>query len=427
MNYARCSLLFAAFVLLLLPAGVRADETDNETEVRVAVPQPSELALERYRSGNIVWVVNQVWGLLIPGLFLVTSLSARLRTWAERIGRRWYFVICLYFLMFVVLNYLIDWPLNYYEEFLRPHAYGLSNQTFGRWLAHSFKSLGVNIVAGCLFLWVPYLLMRKSPRRWWLYTGLLLLPFAFIVAVVMPVVIDPLFNDFHPMADKDLEKKILALAERAGIEGSRVFVVDKSKDTKQVNAYVTGLGGTKRIVLWDTLLHRLDEQEILFIVGHEMGHYVLHHVIQGTLVAVALGFLGLWLLDRGARWVLAASGGRMGFDRLDDIASLPLLLLGVNLLYLILAPLGLVFSRHCEHEADRFGLEITENNQAAARSFVDLQRENLGVPWPGLFYKVWRGSHPSLGERIEFCNDYRPWANGEPLKYDRFFKKPPSP
>jgi Zn-dependent protease with chaperone function len=388
----------------------------------VQVPPPSEQALSYYHSGNVLWLINTAWGFLIPCLFLFTGLSAGIRTWAQRVGKKWFFTIGLYFLVFWIFLYVIDWPLNYYEGFLRQRAYGLSNQTFGKWLGDSLKTLLIGLVAGFLFLWIPYLLLDRSPRRWWLYTGLLSLPFLFLVVLITPIWIEPLFNDFGPMKNKELEAKILALAERAGIEGGRVYEVDKRVDTNAVNAYVTGFLGTKRIVLWDTLLAKLTDPQILFVMGHEMGHYVLHHVVQGIVFAVLLILVTLWAVQATAGWLLRRYRARWGFDRLADIASLPLILLLVNVFALVVVPVGLAFSRHLEHEADRFGLEITEDNHAAAMSFVRLQVENLAVPRPGWLYCLWRCSHPTLGERVDFCNTYRPWENGEPLKYGQLFR-----
>jgi Zn-dependent protease with chaperone function len=362
--------------------------------------------------------------MLIPCLFLFTGFSAWIRNWAQRIGRKWFFTVALYFLTVWILVYFIDWPLNYYEGFIRPHAYGLSNQTFSKWLGDSLKMLALGLAAGCLFLWVPYLLLDKSPRRWWLYTGLLAIPFLFLVMLIAPIWIEPLFNDFGPMKNKTLEAEILALADRAGIDGSRVYEVEKSVDTKAVNAYVTGLFGTKRIVLWDTLLAKLPDREILFIMGHEMGHYVLHHVVQGVLFGSVLVLGTLFAVHCTAGRLIRRYRTQWRFDRLGDIASLPLIVLLVNVFSLVVVPVGLAFSRHIEHEADRFGLEISQNNYAAAMSFVRLQAENLSIPRPGFLYYVWHCSHPPLGERIDFCNAYRPWEKGEPLKYGRLFRNP---
>ncbi len=411
-----------------------AQETSKERPVTVPagaqptgyveVPSPSERALHHYHSGNLLWLVNTAWGILIPCLFLFTGLSARVRKWAQRLGRNWFFTVALYFLILWILFYVIDWPLNYFEGYVRPHHYDLSNQSFGKWLGDSLKTLLLGLVAGCFFLRVPYLLLARSPRRWWLYTGLLTVPFMFFVLFITPIWIEPLFNQFGPMKDKALEAKILALAERAGIEGSRVFEVDKSVDTNAVNAYVNGFLDTKRIVLWDTLLHKLSDQEVLFVMGHEMGHFALHHLLQGVLFGSLLVLVTLFAVQCTAGRLIRRYRLRWGFDRLADVASLPLIVLLVNVFSLAVFPVGLTFSRHIEHEADRFGLEITRDNQAAAWGFVHLQAENLGVPRPGLLYCLWRCSHPSLGERIDFCNEYRPWEKGEPLIYGSLFRDP---
>jgi STE24 endopeptidase len=250
-----------------------------------------------------------------------------------------------------------------------------------------------------------------------LWTGLLACPFLIVGMLIQPVFIDPLFNKFGPMKDQSLEAEILSLAGRAGIAGSRVYEVEKSVDTKTVNAYVTGFLSSKRIVLWDTLLQKLDRRETLFVMGHEMGHYVLGHVYQGILIGTLLILFGLWVVHRTAGGLIARFGGRFGFTELSDIASLPLLLLLLSLVSLALSPAMLALSRYAEHESDRFGLELTRDNHAAATAFVKLQQENLSNPRPGLLYKLWRSSHPPLGERIDFCNEYRPWENGEGLVY----------
>jgi Zn-dependent protease with chaperone function len=225
------------------------------------------------------------------------------------------------------------------------------------------------------------------------------------------------------MKDKALEQKILNLAETAGIEGSRVFEVEKSVDTKAVNAYVTGFAGSKRIVLWDTIIAKLKEQELLFVMGHEMGHYKMGHVYQMIGLAVAMVFLGMFTVHRTSGWFIRKWKHRFGFDRMGDIASYPLLILLFSLAAFILQPGMMAFSRHNERAADKFGLEITRDNVAAASAFVKLQHENLGNPHPGPLYTFFRASHPPIGDRVEFINSYRPWSTGEPLQYEHYFKR----
>lgn len=393
----------------------------EEDPLPVAVPEPNEKAMSYYRSGNVLWFVNLFWGLLIPALFLFTGFSARIRDWAQKLGRKWFFVIGIYFIIFSTINFVIDFPLSYYQGFVREHAYELSNQTFGKWFGDSLKGLMVFSIIGVLFLWIPYILLKKSPQRWWLYTGLLATPFLFFFMLIRPIWIDPLLNDFGPMKDNALEARILALAEKAGIEGSRVYEVNKSVDTKAVNAYVTGFMNTKRIVLWDTIIAKLNEKELLFVMGHEMGHYVLGHVIKLILFFSALIMLSLYLIYRTAGGLIDKFKDRFGFDQLSDVASLPLIALLFSLFFFFITPIALTFTRYQEHESDRFGLEITQENHQAATAFVKLQQENLVNPRPGTLYKLWRSSHPTLGDRIDFCNEYQPWEKGEPLKYGERF------
>jgi Zn-dependent protease with chaperone function len=390
----------------------------------VAVPEPTEKAIRYYRSGNVVWVVDTLLGLLVPALFLFTGFSARIRDLARRVGRKWLFTVAVYFVLFSLASWVLTLPWSYYTEFVRQHAYGLSNQTLGKWASDTVKGLLVGLVAGVLFVWVPFLLLKKSPRRWWLYTALAAVPFIVLMLLVAPVWIDPLFNEFGPMKNQALETDILALADRAGIEGGRVFEVNKSVDTKAVNAYVSGFGETKRIVLWDTILARLDRREVLFVMGHEMGHYVLGHVPKTIGVASLVILVTLYLAHRTAGWFISRFRSRFGFDALADVAALPLLLLLSNGFSLVVTPALMAHSRHQEQQSDRFGLEITRDNHAAATAFVKLQAENLGNPRPGLLYKLWRSSHPPLGERIDFCNSYRPWETGAPPEYEHLFRGP---
>src|SRR5215469_5663215 len=273
-------------------AGPTAPRADSRDEGFVPVPEPDAKAMRYYRSGNVLWVVSTIWGFLVPALILFTGLSGRLRSWAQRLGRRWVPTFVLYVAAFSVVSFVLELPLAYYAGFVREHAYGLSDQTAAKWWADAFKGLGVGIVGGVLTFWIPYLLIHLSPRRWWLYSGLATVPVLALFLLISPIWIEPLFNKFGPMKDKALETQILDLAGRARIAGARVFEVEKSVDTKTVNAYVAGLGRTKRIVLWDTLLAKLEPRETLFVMGHEMGHYVLGHVLRMLALLSAVVLLG---------------------------------------------------------------------------------------------------------------------------------------
>jgi STE24 endopeptidase len=399
-------------------AGATARRLSADT---VVVPPPSEQAIAYHRSGNVLWTVETTLGLLIPALLLFSGFSARIRTLARRGGRRWFATVVLYALLFTLVTALLTFPLAYYGGYLRQHEYGLSNQSFGRWIGEWLKGVGLGAIGMALVLWIPYLLLRRSPKLWWLYAGLAAIPIATLLLVITPTWVDPLFNEFGPMQDKALESRILTLAQRAGIERSRVYQVKKSADTKAVNAYVTGIGGTKRIVLWDTMPAELEPDEILFVTAHEMGHFVLHHTLAIILGTALLTTASLYGVHRLAGGLIRRFSRRFGFDQLSDVASFPLLVFLGSIVSLILTPAVLAFSRYLEHEADRFALEVTRDNRAAGMTFVRLQEENLTVPRPGPFYTLWRGSHPALGERVDFANRYRPWESGKALRYDHLF------
>jgi STE24 endopeptidase len=417
--------LLPALGLALLLAGPPAATDRPAPAARggpVAIPEPSEKASRYHRTGNWLWGLVQVWTLAVPAALLVTGTSARLRDLAWKVGRRWVVAVAIYAALYIALVALINLPLTYYLGFVRPHEYGLSDESFGHWLRDATVRLLVAMLMGALFLWVPYALLARSPRRWWLYTGLLAVPFSFGMVLVKPAWYDPLFNRFGPMEDKRLEARIVALAERAGVSGARVYQVDKSRETRTVNAYVTGFLGTKRIVLWDTTLARLAPEEVLCVMGHELGHYVLGHVVLGTSLSCVLTLAGLAFVHVVSGALIRHFRGRFGFDRPADVASLPLLFLLGHLFFLATTPLSYAVSRSMEHEADRFALEITRDNYGCASAFVKFQQDNLSYPSPHWLYKVWRATHPPMGERIAFCNAYRPWERGEPGRYEGYFR-----
>ena len=388
----------------------------------VAVPVPGEKAVRHYHVTIVVGVTAIIWSFLSPALFLFTGWSARIRFLAQRQGQNWYLTFALYALAFGLLFFLVNLPLNYYAGFVFPHHFDVTNQTFSRWLGNTLKSAAVVIVIGLAVGWIPFLIIKKTPRRWWLWLGLLVPLFLSAQMFIQPVLIDPLFHQFRPLPDKTLEAKILAQAARAGIAGSRIYVANLSLDTKLDNAYVTGLFGTRRIVFWDTMLKGFNDDELLFILGHEMGHYVLHHLIQLIAVASLLAFVSLYVAYRLTDPVMGRFKHRWGFDTPYDFAALPLFLLVIRLLVFVDLPAYMAFSRHIEHEADRFGLELTHRNHPAATAFVKMVQHGVYVYRPSPIIQFWYGSHPTPAERIEFFNQYRPWETGQPSKYQEYFQ-----
>ncbi|MFQ6009351.1 MAG: M48 family metallopeptidase [Candidatus Zixiibacteriota bacterium] len=217
-----------------------------------------------------------------------------------------------------------------------------------------------------------------------------------------------MFNKFEPLKDKQLETQILALANKAGIEGSDVFQVNASKQSTKINAYVTGLFGTKRIVLYDNLIDNFEYDEIKFVMGHEMGHYVMHHVWWALLVAIVFIAFALWMTNKTIHPVINRFRARFGFDHLSDIASLPLVMIYLTLITFVFQPVTNAASRFMERQADKYGMDITDvSGEAAAIAFDKLSVFNLSDPDPHWLIEFWFYDHPALKKRMEFVRGYR--------------------
>jgi Zn-dependent protease with chaperone function len=243
------------------------------------------------------------------------------------------------------------------------------------------------------------------------------LPLIVAGALLQPLVIDPLYNRFTPLRDQHLKERILDLAARAGIPGRNVYEVDKSAQTVKYNAYVSGFGPSQRIVLWDTMLRGMDEDEILFVMGHEMGHYRLGHIWKGIALYSALSFFFFFLVARVAGWAAARFGAHWGIRDLGDVAAIPLLAATMSLLAMVTQPVVNGFSRAIEHESDVFAVEVTRDNDAGARAFLKLGSQNRSNPEPSAFVTLFLYTHPPLIERIRFAQAYRPWVEGRANRY----------
>ena len=356
------------------------------------------------RHSNIrytLYFVGVAWHTLALLFLLRGGVSARLRDLAERTTPRPALQALLYYPLFSLAYLALSLPLSFYSGYLEPRQFGLSTQTLSGWATDVAKEWSISAAIGAPVLAVFFWTLRRSPRRWWLGCWLLSIPFLICMLLLGPILIDPLFNKFQPLRNVELRDRILALAHQAGIEHGRVFEVDASRRTKQVNAYVTGIGGSARIVLWDTLLQRLNEDEVLFVMAHEMGHYAEGHVLLG----LALSMLGtggtLLILDQGMRRLLARTGDSWGLRGKDDLASLPAwMLLGLVLSFLG-TPATCAVSRVMEERADAYALRLTHNGRIAASSFIKLSELNLSNPDPPAFIEFWMFSHPPLRKRIQ--------------------------
>lgn len=405
----------AAVVVATLSAQETKKEERKPEEKRFEVRVTDEMR-RHSRIGDTLYFAGTAWSFGVLALLLVSGLSRRMRDAAARITKRPFLMAMLYIALFTIAVGVLEFPLSYFAGFVVPHQFELTDQTFGSWMLDMLKGLGVGIAIGSVVGALALLGIRKV-RRWWVPLWLASVPFVILMVVVQPLVIDPLFNKYEPLQDEVLRRKLLDLASRAGIEGGRVYQVNKSKQTRTMNAYVTGIGPSNRIVMWDTLLAKMNHDEILGVMGHEMGHYVLKHIWKTLAFVLALSVIVFYVVYRAYEPGLRRWGSRWGLSegtQRGDPATLPWLLLVASAISFLLSPVISGYSRMHEHEADVFALEVTHLNEAFATAFVKMAEDSKRDPSPHPFIKFWRYTHPPIAERIPFALQYRPWERGEP-------------
>jgi STE24 endopeptidase len=401
--------------LLACLAGVLLASTLTHAELPVAVSEATADELARMRHGSIYWAAFRLLELAIPLLILFTGLGARLRGICESIsGRRRFCTVTLFVCAYLVLATLIALPFEFYAGYVQPHAAGQSDATLQNWLKGEAVPLFVRLVAASLLIWLPYRLIARSPRRWWLYCALALIPFAFLALVALPVWVAPLTTSYKPLDNRALATRIETLAARCGVTNTPTFV--GGNDTT-----VVGLGPTNRIVLQTNLAEVESPDQIEFTIGHELKHYVMGDNWKALAIIAAFLLIGFWLSDRVGRAAIRRFSPRWGFSELSDPASFPLIIFIFTFLWLAILPFFNLFARHVELEADRFGLELTHQNSAAAMIFVRDAQTALAPDW-GTFFLIFQATHPSIRVRIEFANNYKPWEHGEPLVYGKVCK-----
>jgi Zn-dependent protease with chaperone function len=405
-------------------AGVGApDATANPQapQTYTLSPQRARKATVYAESEHALYFLEFAYGIVVLLWLLLYRVAARIRDWAEGIsGNR--FVQALLFVPALLLTVAV---LNLPGE-VAGHSlgrtFGLSVQGWGSWAWDEAKGELLAVLVGAVLVWLLYGLIRRSPRRWWFYAWLGSLPIIVFFVFVSPLLIEPLFFRFTPLAQTNpelaaqLERVVVHAGQR--IPEDRMFLMDASEKLNELNAYVTGIGASQRVVVWDTTVARMTTPEIVFVFGHELGHYVLGHIFQGIVFGAGVLFVGLWLGAQLLRWSVRRFGDGLGLRGEDDWASLPILLLVLMVLNFAFTPINNSFSRHIEHQADQYGLEVVhgilpDEPDVAAQAFQILGEVDLAEPAPSRFVEAWFYTHPTIAERMLFAHSYDPWDKGE--------------
>ena len=397
----------------------------NKPETRItAYTLPPDLYRKAHNRGRINFatrIAGFFYGLLVLWFILLRRLSAKFRDWAERVTRFRFVQAIVFTLLLVLTISVLQLPLDIFEEIVSK-VYKISVQTWPSWIADWAKAQLVTVIIGSLLVWILYAIIRKSPRRWWLYFWIISLPILLFVIFISPYVIDPLFNKYEPLAAHapQLVPELQRITRHADQEVApeRMFWMKASDKTIATNASVNGFGASKRIIIWDTTLKQETTDEVLTDFGHEMGHYVLGHIWKGFLFFSAILFVLFYLGFVSIGWLLARYGSSWGIRALDDWASLPALLLLITFFGFAANAAGNTFSRFAEHQADIYSLEVTHGlvpdaGQAFARSFQIYGETVLVDPDPNPINVLLFFDHPTVADRIHLGVTYDPWSKGE--------------
>ncbi len=363
------------------------------------IPAAAKARSDSYFEGGywlILW--DFLCGAAIGLLLLILRWSAALRNLAERATRFKPIQTVIYWAGYLALTSTLGFPLAVYEGYFREHQYRLATQTFGPWLVDQLKGFLVLLVLGAIITPLLFGAVRRLPRTWWLWGGVIATLFLVFVSLIVPVFIVPVFNKATPLEDPRVTQPILSLARANGIPVHDVFQIDASKQTTRMSANVSGFGSTMRVTLNDNLIRRGSPEEIQFVMGHEMGHYVLNHVYKAMLfffLVIVAGFAFLkWALD----WTLSRWGKRWQVRETGDLAVLPLVALAGSLFLFVLTPILNSFVRSQEYEADMYGLNASRQPDGAAQGAIHLgeyRKMDPGTIEEWLFY-----DHPSGRSRI---------------------------
>ncbi|HSR09235.1 MAG TPA: M48 family metallopeptidase [Bryobacteraceae bacterium] len=396
-------ILFSAPLLRSQPAApppaTNFDAVAATNAYLATVPADKKARSDAYFEGGywlILW--DFLYGASVALLLLSTRLSSRMRSLSERLTRFRPLRTFAYWVQYLLATTALTFPLTVYEGFVRENQYGLATQTFAPWLGDQLKSLALGLLLGGLAVTALFGIVRRLPRTWHLWGAVAGLALTALFTMIFPVFIAPLFNQYIKLTDPTVRDPILSLARANGIPATEVYEVDASRQSTRISANVSGFMGTERITLNDNLLKRSTLPEIMSVMGHEMGHYVLNHVYKGllfTLIVLVVFFAGL---RRALDWSLARWGARWEIRGVSDPAVLPLAVLIVSIFSFLYTPIGNTVTRTMEYEADMYGLNAVRQPDAFATIALKLgEYRKLN---PGPVEEMLLFDHPSGRTRI---------------------------
>ena len=318
------------------------------------------------------------WGFLYAAavcfFLLLTLISSYIRDLATQLSDRLWLQVPFYILIYTPLAFLLYFPFLVYKDYTREHQYDLSNQTFFQWLNSHMLMEVINILAIALLLTLVYTAIQRARRVWWLWGGTIASLLLAFFMIVSPVLIEPMFNDFSPLEEGPLKQDLIVMAKAQGLDTDRILVYDGSRQSSRMSGHISGLFGTTRIALSDTILQNAHNREIRALIAHEIAHYTRHHLYLAFAGLAVMIFGGFFFLDWSLSWIITRYGALWRIDHIGDLAGLPLMILLISSYTLLITPLDAALNRYIEDEADLVGLEISQDPDAMASLYIKLAK-----------------------------------------------------
>ena len=347
--------------------------------------------------------VSSIFGNFVTVVFIFGGLLNLYNSWITSFRLSFIASGWLFFLLLSYASEILSVPFSLYSTFRIENRYGFNTMTWRLWITDFSKSFLISTIMLSVVAPAGLWLIQLSPHYWWLWVWGFLLVFGIFVMYISPYVIEPLFNKFTPVADESLRERIVALTEKAGIHARKILRVDASRRSRHTNAYFTGIGKTKRIVLYDTLLEGMEQNEILSVLAHEIGHWKKRHLLKTMAAFEVFSLAALYLCYRLVQGDYLS--GLFHISQSTLFAKFALLAFIGGILALALSPLMSAFSRRHEREADRTSYELTGDAQGMMGAFVKLSKENLSNLYPHPLYVKMYYSHPPILERIRYIRE----------------------
>lgn len=373
---------------------------DRATEAYLDLLSPEQRAQSDayFEGGYWLQLWGLLYGLLVAWILLRSGLSRKMRDFGRRVSKRPWLATMVYVAQWVLVGSLLALPLTIYQGYFREHAYGLATQGFGDWTVDQLKGLLISLIIMPPVIALLYAAVRKTAERWWIWAtgGAFVLMLFFMM--IAPVFLDPVFNDYKPLRQGEVREEVLSLARANMIPDDNVVEFDASRQTTRISANVSGFLGTTRVALNDNLLERTSKPEILAVLGHEMGHYVLNHGLRLIIYMTLILGCGFWVVHRLFDRALLRWGPRFGLEGRADPAALPLALAILSLFFFFATPLTNSAVRQAEAEADAYGLNAAQEPNGFAMAAMRLSTYRKIKP--GALEEIIFYDHPSGYARV---------------------------